>query len=232
MTIFHLKTRRLTALALLALSLVTDSVLAQTAEVDALRHKAQSGNAKAAYDLAKLYFEVKVVAQDPQQGLAWLERAAVQGYPGAEVTLGYFYQKGFKGSHGAKIKEDPHRAAEWYRKAAKQPKMSNADQSAENARTNLAQMLSQGLISKQEADWRSPEPWSPPTKEAKNPSKPAPFSLGEIETGLTGGITTKRMATLVTTYGVDFPLTSGSKKRLTDDGADDALLQTIASAKR
>jgi hypothetical protein len=59
-----------------------------------------------------------------------------------------------------------------------------------------------------------------------------PFSLTEVEAGLTGGITTKRMATLVNTYGVDFTLTASARKRLTDDGADDNLLATISSAKR
>jgi hypothetical protein len=53
-----------------------------------------------------------------------------------------------------------------------------------------------------------------------------------VETGLTGGITTKRMATLVSQYGVDFSLGPNSKQRLTSDGADDDLLQTIASSKR
>lgn len=208
---------------------------AQTAEVDALRSKAASGNAKAAYDLAKLYFEGKAVPEDPKQGLAWLERSAAEDYPGAQVTLGYFYQKGFKGSHGAKIKTDPHRAAEWYRKAASHPK-TNSDQSTENARSNLAQMLAQHLISSQEADWHTSGSGSGSTKEIKSDQpkslKPLPFSLSEVETGLSGGITTKRMATLVSTYGVDFTLSTSTRKRLADDGADDTLLQTIASSRR
>jgi hypothetical protein len=56
--------------------------------------------------------------------------------------------------------------------------------------------------------------------------------LGEVETGLTGGITSKRMATLVNAYGVDFSLSASARKRLTDKGADDGLLTTIASSKR
>ncbi|HYM75952.1 MAG TPA: tetratricopeptide repeat protein [Candidatus Dormibacteraeota bacterium] len=206
------------------------SIWAQTAEVDGLRRKAESGNSKAAYDLAKVYFEGKLVAVDPQQGLAWLQRAASQGYPGAEVALGYFYQKGFKGPHGVRIKEDPHKAAEWYRKAASQPKTNATDGSSENARANLAKMLAQGQISAQEADWHVGEQPSSQPKPAKSNKVPA-FSLTEVETGLTGGITSKRMSTLVTTYGVDFSLSAGAKKRLTDEGADDNLLQTIASSK-
>ena len=63
-------------------------------------------------------------------------------------------------------------------------------------------------------------------------SKPAPFSLAEVETGITGGITSKRMATLVQQFGVDFKLSSVTRKRLTDEGADDNLLTTISAASR
>ncbi len=211
-------------------ALAAGCLLAQNLDVNALQHKAEAGDAKAAYDLARVYFEGKLVKLDTEQGMTWLRRAAVEGYPGAEVTLGYFYQRGFEGKNSANIKADPHRAAEWYRKAARAAKTSPSDQSADNARANLAQMLQQGLISKQEADWRGTEGTSA-TRESK-PAKAGPFSLAEVETGLTGGITCKRMSTLVSTYGVDFSLNATAKKRLTDDGADDTLLQTIASAKR
>lgn len=214
----------------IAVCALAGAAMAHAADVNALRRKAESGDAKAAYELARAYFEGKQVPLDTELGMTWLERAAVEGYPGAEVTLGYFYQRGFEGKNKAKIKADPHRAAEWYRKAARAPKTSAADQSAENARTNLTQMLQQGLISKQEADWNAPEGGSA-VREPK-PGKSGPFSLGEVETGLTGGITCKRMATLVSTYGVDFGVNAAVKKRLSDDGADDTLLQTIASSKR
>ena len=45
-------------------------------------------------------------------------------------------------------------------------------------------MLSQGLISKQQADWRAPEP-AKEVKEAKK-GKTTQFSLAEVETGLSG----------------------------------------------
>ncbi len=104
-------------------------------------------------------------------------------------------------------------------------------------------MLAQGLISAQEANWREAEPTvaktppqpvthtvpSPP-KEVKG--KPAPFSLAEVETGLTGGITSKRMSTLVQRFGVDFKLSAVTRKRLTDEGADDNLLATISASRR
>jgi len=127
------------------------------------------------------------------------------------------YQKGIE------IEPDPHEAANWYRKAARQ---NNA-----KAQTHLSEMVAQGLISNKEADWAAPEPVKEVTKEVKK-SGPAPFSLAEVETGLSGGITNKRMATLVTTFGVDFKLGAGTRKRLADEGADDNLLATIVASKR
>ena len=133
------------------------------------------------------------------------------------------YQKGIN------TEQDPEEAAKWYKKAASQ-----GDKNPKQARTaqnHLSEMLSQGLISAKEADWHASEPSSTIPKQAKA-NKPPPFSFGEVETGLTGGITSKRMVTLVSTYGVDFTLSANARKRLADKGADDTLLATIASAKR
>ena len=187
--------------------------MAQAQSVADLLHKAQGGDAKAQYELAEAYFEGNGMAKDPKQGLVWLRKSAGQGYAGAEATLGFMYQR------GVEIAPDPQEAASWYRKAARQ--------NITKAQTHLSEMLSQGLISQKEADWATPEP----VKEVKR-SGPAPFSLGEVETGLSGGITNKRMATLVSTFGVDFKLGAGTRKRLADEWADDNLLTTIAAAKR
>jgi len=192
--------------------------LTQAQSVADLLHKAQAGDAKAQYDLADAYFEGTGMAKDPKQGLVWLRKSAGQGYAGAEATLGFFYQKGFY-QNGVEIAPDAQEAANWYRKAARQNNT--------KAQTRLSEMLAQGLISQKEADWAA----SDPVKEVKR-SGPAPFSLAEVETGLSGGITNKRMATLVSTFGVDFKLGDSSRKRLAGDGADDSLLATIAASKR
>ena len=204
-------------------ALATASVSAQTAEFDALRHKAEAGDAKAQFDLADAYSEGKGVAKDSAKGMEWLKRSALQGYAGAQVVLGYMYQKGIN------TEKDPSEAAKWYRKAAKQ---SDKDlKHAQTAQTHLSEMLSEGSISAKEADWHASEPSTTIAKQPKT-NKPPPFSVGEVETGLTGGITSKRMTTLVSTYGVDFTLSASTRKRLTDEGADDNLLTTIGSAKR
>lgn len=204
-------------------------VIAQTEDFATIRRKAEAGDAKAQFDLASAYSQGTGVAKDPTKGIEWLKRSALQGYAGAQVVLGYMYQKGIE------MEKDPSEAAKWYKKAAQQ---GDKDlKHAQTAQTHLSEMLAQGLISEREADWHAPAPkmkpatTQPPHTSPQNSKAPA-FSLAEVETGLKGGITTKRMTTLVTTYGVDFPLSDSARKRLTDDGADDTLLQTIASAKR
>ncbi|HKV82475.1 MAG TPA: tetratricopeptide repeat protein [Candidatus Sulfotelmatobacter sp.] len=220
LSIMRLRLKFVMAVTLLALA--TALVPAQTAEFDALRHKAEAGDAKAQFDLADAYSEGKGIAKDSAKGTEWLKRSALQGYAGAQVVLGYFYQKGIN------TEKDPSEAAKWYRKAAKQ---SDKDlKHAQIAQTHLSEMLSDGSISAKEADWHASEASTTIPKQTKT-NKP-PFSLGEVETGLTGGITSKRMATLVNIYGVDFTLSASARKRLADKGADDSLLATIASAKR
>jgi Sel1 repeat len=219
----HLKRVLLLATVLLVNALTW----AQAADFDTLRRKAEAGDAKAQFDLAETYSVGNGVAKDSAKGMEWLKRSALQGFVGAQVVLGVMYQNGIN------IEKDPSEAAKWYKKAAKQA--DKDPKHAQTAQNHLSEMLAQGLISAWEADWHQDEP--PAVTPAINPkrtkpSQPPPFSIGEVETGLTGGITTKRMATLVSTYGVDFTLNASSRKRLSDKGADDSLLTAIASAKR
>jgi len=203
---------------------VTAFGAAQSAEFAKLLRKAEAGDAKAQLDLARAYSEGTGVPKDSGKSLEWLRKSAAQGYAGAEVVLGLFYQKGVGG-----VEKDPSEAAKWYKKAAKQA--SKDPKHSQTAQGHLSEMLAEGSISAKEADWHTPESATTTTRKVKATGA-QPFSLDEVEAGLSGGITSKRMATLVTTYGVDFTLGANSKKRLTDDGADDNLLQTIASSKR
>jgi hypothetical protein len=70
----------------------------------------------------------------------------------------------------------------------------------------------------------------PKIDEAKT-DKPKPFSPVEIEKGLQGGITCKRLATLVDKFKVDFTLSAEIRERLGKAGADDNLLATISASK-
>ena len=197
---------------------------AQSGDLATLRRKAEAGDAKAQFDLASAYSQGTGVAKDTAQGIQWLKRSALQGYPGAQVVLGYMYQKGIQ------MDKDPSEAAKWYKKAARQG--DKDPKHAQTAQTHLSEMLSEGSISAKDADWRASESVASNTKTGNTKqNKPPAFSLAEVDAGLKGGITTKRMTTLVTTYGVDFTLNATARKTLTDDGADDALLQTLASSK-
>ncbi|MFZ0956510.1 MAG: tetratricopeptide repeat protein [Candidatus Sulfotelmatobacter sp.] len=203
---------------LVAVCVIALSVAAQDQDIAAIRRKAEGGDAVAQFDLAKAYMSGTGVARDPSMTVVWLQKSAAQDYVGAEYALGRMYQQGLG------IPKDPSLASKWFRKAARQQNKASQDQ--------LSQMLAQGLISAGEANWSAAEPTvsslpKPPTK-----NKAAPFSQGEVETGLNGGITSKRMATLVQKFGVDFKLTAVVRKRLAEKGADDNLLQTIAASKQ
>src|SRR5438270_3898019 len=228
---------------------------AQAPDIAALHKQAEAGNADAQYKLAAAYLNGEGVARDgkqgvewlqkaakldhpgaqlalstfflrgggqnipkdPKQGLLWLEKAANHGYAPAEYNLGLLYQDG---DGGTGIPRDPHKAATLFRKAARQP-------GSTKSQAALQDMLQKKLISRQEANWQAAEP----VKVAEK-GKAAPFSLGDVETGLKGRITSARMATLVQHYGVDFKLNDSARKRLKDDGAEDALLQMISISRR
>lgn len=212
-------------ICVIALCAFTTSVLAQDQNLDDIRHKAEAGDPIAQFDLAKAYMDGKALQKDPGEAVKWLQKSASQGYVGAEFALGIMYQS------GVGLPKDQHEAARWFRKAAKLQNKASQDK--------LATMLAQGLISAEEANWHAaeltvshnPPHASPnPPKDAKG--MPAPFSLADVETGLAGGITSKRMTTLVQKFGVDFKLSAVTRKRLANEGAEDGLLTTISSSKR
>jgi len=186
--------------------------------VEWLRKAANQDHPAAQLALSHLYLTGEQnIPKDPKQELDWLRKSADHGWAPAEYTLGLLYRDG---NSETGIPRNPREAATWLRKAARQP-------GSPKSQASLEEMLQKGLISKQEANWRAPEP----TKEAEK-GKALPFSLAEVETGLKGWITNTRMATLVHTYGVDFKLSAVTRQRLKDEGADDNLLQTISTSKR
>jgi TPR repeat protein len=190
--------------------------------VEWLRKAASLDHAAAQFALWVMYRSgfPPEIPKDPAQGLPWLRKSADHGYSTAQYNLGLLYRDG-DGETG--VPRKPHEAAIWFRKAARQP-------GSTKSQAGLAEMLQQGLITKQEANWQAPEPSSAPPKPTK--SGAAPFSLAEVETGLKGNITSKRLATLVQQFGVDFKLSDASQKRLVDAGAAPDLLLVISTSKR
>jgi hypothetical protein len=65
------------------------------------------------------------------EAVKWLRKAAEQGHPGAQATLGYMYERGYG------IKADPAEAAKWYRKAA--------DQNHDDGLFNLGRAYEHGI---------------------------------------------------------------------------------------
>ena len=215
---FRFSSIRMIALCAIAIACAA----AQDQDFAAIQRKAQAGDPIAQFDLAKAYTLGTGVEKDSVKALAWLQKSAGQNYVGAEYALGRMYQQGIG------IPKDQHEAAKWFRKAAKQPN--------KEAQARLSEMLAQSLITREEADWRGTElaatsNTSPPQKQPRK-NTATPFSLGEVETGLTGGITSKRMTTLVSKFGVDFTLGATIRKRLAGEGADDSLLQAISASRR
>lgn len=191
-----------------------------------LRKSADQGHPGAEFALAVLYRKGEL--KDPKQGLVWLRKSAVHNNAAAEYELGCLFRDGEGG-----VSKNPHEAAAWLRKAARQQ-----NQPAQNA---LEQLLKKGTISRQEANWRAPDlvaKTSEPVIEAKTEPKAdaktensKPFSLLEVEKGLQGGITCKRLATLVDKFKVDFSLSDDIRQRLSKAGADDNLLATISASR-
>jgi TPR repeat protein len=217
-----------------------------------LERQAQAGNAAAQYKLAEAYYQGDGVAADPAEGLMWLQKSATKGYSKAEFRLADNYRTGRGGTakddrqafywfrkaaeHGNPTAQaivginykygesgaprDVHEAARWFRLAARQR---DAD-----ARDNLLELFKEGQITEQEANWQRAEshPKSDPT-----PATAKPFSLSEVEKGLRGGITPKRLATLIKQFGVNFSVTASIRQRLVQDGADGELIAAIAESR-
>ena len=73
---------------------------------------ARAGDARAQYNLGRMYLEGEGGRRDYAQAMAWSEKAAAQGIPGAQYNLGRMYD------HGLGVRRDARRAAQWYGKAA------------------------------------------------------------------------------------------------------------------
>jgi len=139
---------------------------------------------KTQYELAKAYLSGTGVPKDSKQGVDWLRKAANLEHPAAELALAIMYMEGEqyisegsktglewlrksppaglwsggvqlgslyrRGDEATGMPEKTHEAANWFRKAARQQ--------GANSQTGLQEMLQQGLISRQEANWQASEP--------------------------------------------------------------------------
>lgn len=95
-----------------------------------LQKEAETGNAKAQFDLGVIYGRGEGVPENFAKALEWCQKAAEQKYAPAQYQLGKLY------AHGAGVSKDAAKALEWYQKAAAQ---GYAD-----AQFNLGWMYDQG----------------------------------------------------------------------------------------
>jgi localization factor PodJL len=80
----------------------------------ALREAADSGNAKAIFEIGNRYAEGRGVGSDMAKAAGWYERSAELDYAPAQYRLGNFYEK------GTGVERDINVAIDWYQRAAKQ----------------------------------------------------------------------------------------------------------------
>ena len=79
-----------------------------------LKRKAEAGNAKSQFGLARLYYNGDGVTKDDAKAAEWYQKAAEQGNDFAQYKLGAMYDK------GEGVPRDAARTAEWWKKAAAQ----------------------------------------------------------------------------------------------------------------
>ena len=81
----------------------------KTADVTAIRQKADTGDAKAEFEMALCYFNGIGVPQNDKEALKWVKTSAEHGYPDAEVHYGTIYDY-----------SNHQEAEKWYLKAVEQ----------------------------------------------------------------------------------------------------------------
>ena len=91
---------------------------------------AQAGDARAQYNLGRMWLDGEGGPRDYAQALIWSEKAADRGIPAAQYNLGRMYEDGLG------VRRDAQRAAAWYEKAAAR--------GFDSAQVRLGEMLASG----------------------------------------------------------------------------------------
>ncbi|MFZ2301613.1 MAG: tetratricopeptide repeat protein [Gallionella sp.] len=79
-----------------------------------LKRKAEAGDAKSQFGLARMYYNGDGVAKDDVKAAEWYLKTAEQGNDFAQYKLGAMYDK------GEGVPRDADKAVEWWKKAAAQ----------------------------------------------------------------------------------------------------------------
>jgi len=103
------------AVAVLVALAVGAPVQAQTPEIDALRVRAEAGDAIAQNDLGLIYDNGRGVPEDDAEAVRWYRLAADQGVVVAQYNLGVMYER------GEGVPQDNAEAVRWYRPGKRRP---------------------------------------------------------------------------------------------------------------
>ncbi len=103
---------RFVAVAVLVALVLCVPVQAQTPEIDALRVRAEAGDAHAQYDLGDMSANGQGVPEDDAEAVRWLRLAAAQGNANAQGNLGVMY------GTGEGVPQDYVQAHMWFNLAA------------------------------------------------------------------------------------------------------------------
>jgi hypothetical protein len=103
---------RFAAVAVLVALAVGAPVQAQTPEIDALRARAEAGDAEAQFNLGTVYADGEGVPQADAEAARWFRLAADQGHANAQTNLGIMYDT------GRGVPQDHVQAHMWFNLAA------------------------------------------------------------------------------------------------------------------
>ncbi len=84
----------------------------QQRRVDGITAAAEAGDPLAMVKLGRLHLEAAASVRNPALARHWFEKAAARGSVAAQFWLGRLFEV------GDGVGQDPHKAAEWYRRAA------------------------------------------------------------------------------------------------------------------
>ena len=141
----------LTALALCV------PVQAQTRFVDALRARAEAGDAEAQYNLGVSYAYGQGVPEDDVEAVRWFRLAADQGSADAQYSLGVMY------ADGQGVPEDYVQAHMWYNLSASRTTREARDRAVE-ARDQIADLMTSTQIAEAQRlarEWDAAHPREP-----------------------------------------------------------------------
>ena len=94
--------------------LIASSMATQTTDISDLRQRAEAGDTKAQYSLARAYRRGEGVPEDLSKAVHWSRQAAEQGHKDAQLKLGGMYQS------GQGVPKDTAEGLKWWEKAWKQ----------------------------------------------------------------------------------------------------------------